>query len=159
MASLASKFTVCSDIGYNMCWQIPFGQLWLSVLPADVADRLKVFVNIMSLWCWSVKCTLLNSRLQQDRGFKYRSMSQRLYKMLAVGVLASRCGLEKYKQEYIEQIVGSLQALASCPLTKGRLSRGRTGPQTTGRTQQLFNRLETTLTSSSSSATVGVMVL
>ena len=62
-------------------------------------------------------------------------------------------------QEYIEQIVGSLQALASCPLTKGRLSRGRTGPQTTGRTQQLFNRLETTLTSSSSSATVGVMVL
>ena len=158
MAGLASKFTVCSDIGYNMCWQIPFGQLWLSVLPADVADRLKVFVNIMSLWCWSVKCTLLNSRLQQDRGFKYRSMSQRLYKMLAVGVLASSCGLEKYKS-----ILNKLWAVSRrWPVVhwqRGRLSRGRTGPQTTGRTQQLFNRLETTLTSSSSSATVGVMVL
>ena len=44
-----------------------------------------------------VRQMYISSLLQQDRGFKYRSMSQRFYKMLAVGVLASSCGLEKYK--------------------------------------------------------------
>ena len=63
----------------------------------------------------------------------------------------------------LEQIVGSLQALACCGLTKGgdfRVGGLVLRPRLAGRSQQLFNQLETTLTSSSSSSsTVGVMVL
>ena len=106
-----------------MCWQIFLVENFdsLSSWLMSLTDSKYQHHDMIHVFMVLVRQMYISSLLQQDRGFKYRSMSlsQRFYKMLAVGVLASSCGLEKYKQEYIEQIVGSLEALASCPLTKG----------------------------------------